>query len=104
MSIEGQGYFFTIYFPGFVYLCFTRPRYQVSVYRTIGPLVFKKTVYSAGNLKKTFQILVNARMFFFWGGWVGYLTTFDYDRCLSWTPCKPFTITVSFCSNDKVCF
>ena len=22
-------------------LCFTRPRYQVSVYRTIGPLVFK---------------------------------------------------------------
>ena len=23
-------------------LCFTRPRYQVSVYRTIGPLVFSK--------------------------------------------------------------
>ena len=22
-------------------LCFTRPRYQVSVYRTIGPLVYK---------------------------------------------------------------
>ena len=39
MSIEGQGHFFTIYFPGFV--CFTRPRYQVRVYRTIGPLVFK---------------------------------------------------------------
>ena len=39
MSIEGQGHFFTIYFPGFVCLCFTRPRYQVSVYRTIGPLV-----------------------------------------------------------------
>ena len=39
MSIEGQGHFFTIYFPGFVFLCFTRPRYQVSVYRTIGPLV-----------------------------------------------------------------
>ena len=39
MSIEGQGHFFTIYFPGFVILCFTRPRYQVSVYRTIGPLV-----------------------------------------------------------------
>ena len=38
MSIEGQGHFFTIYFPGFV-LCFSRPRYQVSVYRTIGPLV-----------------------------------------------------------------
>ena len=36
MSIEGQGHFLTIYFPGFV--C-TRPRYQVSVYRTIGPLV-----------------------------------------------------------------
>ena len=37
VSIEGQGHFLTIYFPGFV--C-TRPRYQVSVYRTIGPLVF----------------------------------------------------------------
>ena len=34
-----QGHFFTIYFPGFVCLCFTSPRYQVSVYRTIGPLV-----------------------------------------------------------------
>ena len=39
MSIVGQGRFFTIYFPGFVFLCFTRPRYQVSVYRTTGPLV-----------------------------------------------------------------
>ena len=37
MSIEGQGHFFPIYFPGFV--CFV-PRYQVSVYRTNGPLVF----------------------------------------------------------------
>ena len=28
-------------FPVFFYvLCFTRPRYQVSVYRTIGPLVY----------------------------------------------------------------
>ena len=40
MSIEGQGHFLTIYFPGFV--C-TRPRYQGSVYRTIGPLVFQWT-------------------------------------------------------------
>ena len=40
MSIEGQGHFFTKYFPGYVcFLCFTMPRYQVSVYRTIGPLV-----------------------------------------------------------------
>ena len=39
MSIEGQGHFFTIYFPGFVWFVLTRPRYQVSVYRTIGPLV-----------------------------------------------------------------
>ena len=38
VSIEGQGHFLTIYFPGFVY---TMPRYQVSVYRTIGPLVLK---------------------------------------------------------------
>ena len=40
MSIEGQGHFFTIYFPGFVCFLLYKPRYQVSVYRTIGPLVF----------------------------------------------------------------
>ena len=39
MRIEGQGRFFAIFFPGLYVLCFTRPRYQVSVYRTIGPLV-----------------------------------------------------------------
>ena len=39
MSIKGQGHFFTIYFPGFYVLCLIRPRYQMSVYRTIGPLV-----------------------------------------------------------------
>ena len=39
MSIEGQGHFFTIYFPGFVCFLLTRPRCQVSVYRTIGPLI-----------------------------------------------------------------
>ena len=46
MSIEGQGHFLTIYFPGFV--C-TRPRYQVSVYRTIGPLVFISSPESLGS-------------------------------------------------------
>ena len=40
VSIEGQGHFFTIYFQVVFVLCFTRPRYQMSVYRTIGPLVF----------------------------------------------------------------
>ena len=40
MSIEGQGNFFTIYILQVLYvLCFTSPRYQVNVYRTIGPLV-----------------------------------------------------------------
>ena len=39
MSIEGQGHFFTIYFQVLYVLCFSRPRYQVSVYRTFGPLV-----------------------------------------------------------------
>ena len=42
LSIEGHGHFLTTYFPGFDVLCFTRPRYQVSVYRTIGPLVLIK--------------------------------------------------------------
>ena len=38
---EGQCHFSTIYFPGEVLyvLCFTGPRYQVSVYWTIGLLV-----------------------------------------------------------------
>ena len=39
VSIEGQGHFFTIYFHVLYVLCFTRPRYQVSIYRTIDPLV-----------------------------------------------------------------
>ena len=45
MSIEGQGHFFTIYFQVLYVLCFTRPRYQVSVYRTIGPLVFLADIF-----------------------------------------------------------
>ena len=40
MKIEGKGHFFTyVYFPAFICFVLTRPRYQVSVYRTIGPLV-----------------------------------------------------------------
>ena len=35
VSIEGQGHFFTIYFQVVYVLCFTRPRYQMSVYRTM---------------------------------------------------------------------
>ena len=50
MSIEGQGHFFTIYFPDFVCFVSTRPRYQVSVYRTIGPLVY-------GNIKNYIVIV-----------------------------------------------
>ena len=40
MSIEGQGHFFTIYFPDFVCLVLYKAKISVSVYRTIGPLVF----------------------------------------------------------------
>ena len=36
---EGQGHFFIYIFQVMYVLCFTRPRYKVSVYRTIGPLV-----------------------------------------------------------------
>ena len=40
VSIEGQGHFNIPYIFQVLYvLCFTRPIYQVSVYRTIGPLV-----------------------------------------------------------------
>ena len=54
MSIEGQGHFFTIYFPGFVLI---RPRYQVSVYRTIGPLVGTSSTYCANFIKLYKQIV-----------------------------------------------
>ena len=30
-------------------MCLTRPRYQVSVYRTIGPLVFFLMTFPIGN-------------------------------------------------------
>ena len=40
VSIEGQGIFFTIFFQVFYVFCFTRPRYQVSVYRASGPLLY----------------------------------------------------------------
>ena len=36
---EGQGHFFTIYLKVLYVLCFTGPRYQVSIYCTIGLLV-----------------------------------------------------------------
>ena len=39
MSIEGQGHFLPYIFQVLFVLCFARQRYQVSVYRTIGPLV-----------------------------------------------------------------
>ena len=40
VSIEGQGHFLPYIFQVVYFLCFTGPRYQVSVYRTIGPLVY----------------------------------------------------------------
>ena len=40
VSIEGKGHFLTLFLSRFCMFCgFTRPIYQVSVYRTIGPLV-----------------------------------------------------------------
>ena len=39
VSTEGQSQSFTIFFQVLYILCFTRPRYQVSIYRTIGHLV-----------------------------------------------------------------
>ena len=42
MSIEGQDHFLLYIFQVLHVLGVTRPSYQVSVYRTIGPLVLKK--------------------------------------------------------------
>ena len=60
MSIEGQGHFFTMYFTGLTVLyvlCFTRPRYQVSVYRTIGPLVFDWIFFILAGNKDNYKSL-----------------------------------------------
>ena len=58
LSIEGQGHFFTIYIFQVVYvLCFSRPRYQVSVYRTIGPLVLKCTLNACQYVDLDMDIL-----------------------------------------------
>ena len=50
--------FFTIFFPVFFYvLCFTRPRYQVSVYRTIGPLVLHEAAKYRRGLRPLFSFM-----------------------------------------------
>ena len=56
MGIEGQGHFFTIYFQVLYVLCFTRPRYQVSVYRNILVLWFMHLTlrFSSGCQVSTF--------------------------------------------------
>ena len=55
MSIEGQGHFLPYIFQVLYVLCFSRPRYQVSVYRTIGPLVLNmlRKLRDARNSTKT---------------------------------------------------
>ena len=52
MSIEGQGHFFNIIFQVLYVLCFSRPRYQVSVFRTIGPLVIFAFIVSLRKSRK----------------------------------------------------
>ena len=47
-------------------LCFTEPRYQVSVYRTIGPLVIVKSLFTL-ILNK----LMETPLFVHWGGQQG---------------------------------
>ena len=51
MSIEGQGHFLYIFQVLYV-LSFTRPRYQVSIYRTIGPLVEMHELIIENSLEK----------------------------------------------------
>ena len=41
---RSRSYLYHIFFQVLYVLCFTRPRYQVSVYRTIGPLVFINSI------------------------------------------------------------
>ena len=63
MSIEGQGHSLPYIFQVLYVLCFTRPRYQVSVYRTIGPLVYlyvngSRSITSVGEEKANLSAVV----------------------------------------------
>ena len=49
---EGQGHFFTIYLKVLYVLCFTGPRYKVSIYWTIGLLVSSFHVLEKKKLPK----------------------------------------------------
>ena len=74
LSIDGLGYFFTIYFSRFCMFCFTRPRYQVRVSRTIGPLVY--------FLFNRFLAHLSQRLI---GELIGY----------SWSGVRPLSLTIS---------
>ena len=63
MSIEGQVISFPYIFQVLYVLCFTGPRYQVSVYRTIGPLVF--IFRFTDPLDPIFRKLKKKEIFFF---------------------------------------
>ena len=62
MSIEGQGHFFTIYFPGFVCFVFFWPINQVSVYRIIGFLVFSLVAEFGKELSTRLTVCSPLRM------------------------------------------
>ena len=70
VSIEGQGHFLTLFFSRF---CgFTRPRYQVSIYSTIGPLVhvlnYGLPHYNTSHCNRDFNITqssLGSQIFYF---------------------------------------
>ena len=61
MSIEGQGHFLPYIFQVLYVLCFIWTRYQVSVYRTIGPLVYSIIFILAGKLVSHWDV-TNSRL------------------------------------------
>ena len=60
MCIEGQGHFLPYIFQVLYVLCFTGQRYQVSVYRTIGPLVYKFMSPSKGGCTYNLALISQA--------------------------------------------
>ena len=56
MKVYSIDHFLPYIFQVLYVLCFTRPRYQVSVYRTIGPLFmlkFSRSLYLGKNLSNS---------------------------------------------------
>ena len=63
-------------------LCFTRPRYQVSVYRTIGPLVSDLNLFICINVSSHLMLRQSEQSCYCTNGALGLLTRSDTNQAV----------------------